>query len=143
MAKKANETEEVGTTSGALTVIENEQGKEMSVEAIFQQIENAEVGMELGADYWKIEAGESERVIFVEMTEMQAMGPQGGMTDAVKLVTKDRKFKINADKVIVSTCKALAAKGRKNVALQITCTGMTKGKGGFSYKEFKINELLM
>jgi len=133
----------VEETTGALTVVENEQGKEVSIDTIFQQMEEAEVGMELGADYWKIEPGESERVIFHEMTEIQAMGPQGGMTDAVKLVTKDRKYKINADKVIVSACRALAAKGRKNVALQITCTGTTKGKGGFSYKEFKINELLM
>lgn len=142
MAKETKKAENVETT-GALTVVETEQGKEVSIDTIFQQMEEAEVGMELGADYWKLEPGESERVIFHEMTEIQAMGPNGGMTDAVKLVTKDRKYKINADKVIVSACRALAAKGRKNVALQITCTGTTKGKGGFSYKEFKINELLM
>lgn len=142
MAKKEQKDEAQDASQG-LAVIQNEQGKEVSVAEIFEQMEKAEVGMELGADYWKIEPGESERVIFVEMTEIQAIGVQGGMTEAVKLVAKDGKFKINADKVIVSTCRSLATKGRKNVPLQITCIGNTKGKGGFSYKEFKINELLM
>ncbi len=141
MAKETKET--VAENAANLpSVIEGENGEKVNVADLLAQMEAADVGMELGADYFKLEPGESERVIFMEMTEISALGAQGGMTDAVKLLGKDGRFKINADKVIVSTCKALALKERKNVALQITCTGTVKGKKG-SYKEFVINELLM
>lgn len=143
MAEKKEKTSEKEVIGNAPAVIATEGGKEVNVADLFKQIDNADVGLELGADYFKLEAGETDRVIFVEMTEITAINKPGEMTEAVKFLAKDGRFKINADKVIVSTCRALALKERKNVPLQITCTGEAKGKNGFKYKEFKINELLM
>ena len=129
MAKEKTEVEVANAAlSNAPATIEIETGKEMGVAELFAQIEG----------------GESERVIFVEMTEINKINSTDGeMVEAVKLLTKNGRYAINADKVIVSTCRALAAKGRSNVPLQITCKGEVKGKSGFKYKEFAINELLM
>ncbi len=137
------ETKEV--VPAQVTEIENESGKIVSVAELAKQFETAEVGTAIGADYFTIEPGEEARLLFVEMTEMNGMGAdKDKMIDAVKLFDpKDGRFKINADKVVVSACKSLAAKDRSNVAIQITCTGMTKSKNGFKYKDFTINELLV
>lgn len=145
MAKETKKDEAAEVVGGnAPAVIEVETGKEMSVADVFAQMEAAEIGLELGSDYFKLEGGESERVIFVEMTEINKINSTDGeMVEAVKLLTKNGRYAINADKVIVSTCRALAAKGRNNVPLQITCKGEVKGKSGFKYKEFAINELIM
>lgn len=144
MAKEKTETTTEEVVGNAPAVIEFETGKEMSVAEVFAQMDKADVGLELGSDYFKLEGGESERVIFVEMTEINKINSTDGeMVEAVKLLTKNGRYAINADKVIVSTCRALAAKGRSNVPLQITCKGEVKGKSGFKYKEFAINELLM
>lgn len=144
MATKEKEKEQKNDeTSNQLMQIQTEEGKIVSVEEIFKQIENAEVGMEIGADYFKIEPGEQKRVLFVEMTEMNGIGEKNGqMIPAVRLMAGDGRFKINADKVLVSTCRALSEKGRKNVPIQITCKGMLKGPKG-SYRDLVVNELLM
>lgn len=132
---------EVATQEVVPTIV-NENGKEVSVTDLLAQINQAEVGVELGSDYWTLEPGETERVVFMEMTQMNKMGSDNEMIDAVKLLGPDGKFKICADKVLVSTCRNLAAKGRKNVALSITCKGKIKTAKG-SYKDLQINELIM
>lgn len=139
MAKEKNE--EVATQEVVPTIL-NEQGREVSVSDLMAQISQAEVGIELGSDYWTIEPGETERVVFMEMTQMNKMGSDSEMIDAVKLLGPDGKFKICADKVLVSTCRNLASKGRQNVALQIVCKGKIKTAKG-SYKDLQINELIM
>lgn len=145
MAKKVEETTlPAAKPSNVPATIENEQGKVLSIDEMFSQIESAELGQELASDYFKLEVGESERVIFVKMTEINAMnGKNGEMAEAVKLIASDRRYKVNADRMIVSTCKALSIEGRENVPLEISCIGEKKSKAGFKYKEFKINELNM
>lgn len=132
---------EVATNEVVPTIV-NENGKEVSVTDLLAQINEAEVGIELGSDYWTIEPGETERVVFMEMTQMNKMGSDNEMIDAVRLLGQDGRFKICADKVIVSTCRNLSNKGRKNVALSVTCKGKIKTAKG-SYKDFQINELIM
>lgn len=139
MAKEKNE--EVVTQEVVPTIL-NEQGREVSVSDLMAQISQADVGVELGSDYWTIEPGETERIVFMEMTQMNKMGSDSEMIDAVKLLGPDGKFKICADKVLVSTCRNLASKGRQNVALQIVCKGKIKTAKG-SYKDLQINELIM
>lgn len=112
---------------------------------LIELLGKAKLGNEISSDYLTIEVGEVKRVLFVEMTEISGMGAQEGeMVEAVSLLSgEDGKYKINADKVIVSTCKKLASKGLKNVGLEITCTGSVKSKTGGKYKEFIIKELIV
>lgn len=143
MAKKEEVAEEV-IQSNAPAVIENENGVQVSTLELLKQVEEASVGLELGTDYLKLEAGETVRVIFVEMTEMNGIGSQDGqMVEAVKLLGSDGRFKLNGDKVIVSTCRTLSQKGRKNVPLQIIHKGVAISKKGFKYADMQINELLI
>lgn len=137
------ETKEVATTG--IVEVANENGKIVSTADLLKQLESAELGNEIGSDYFTLEPGEEARLLFVEMTEMNGMGDQeGAMIPAVKLFNpKDGKYKINADKVVVSACRALAAKKRSNVAISIVCVGTTKSAKGFKYKDFQINELLL
>lgn len=134
--------EETKTETLPVQAIEGENGKMVSAAELLKQMNEAEVGQELGSDYWTIEPGESERVIFMEMTQMNKMGESSEMIDAVRLLGADGKFKICADKVLVSTCRNLANKGRRNVAIQVTCKGKIKTPKG-TYKDLQINELLM
>lgn len=138
MAKK----EEVAE-SNALATIEGEKGEQINVADLLKQLGEAEIGAELTSEYFTLEPGESERVIFLEMSEMNKMGAENGeMTDAVRLLGSDGNLKICADKVIVSTCRSLANKGKKNVPIEISCTGKEKGAKG-TYKTFSIKSLLM
>lgn len=139
MAKEKNEVEESGNE---LITVNNQT---MTVEALQAQLNSAEVGQELSADYFTIEPGESERVVFIGMTEMQGIGEKKDeMVEAIKFLSaKDGKLKINADKALVGVCKGLYSAGRKNVPLEIVCTGTTKSKSGFKYKEFSIKELIL
>jgi hypothetical protein len=129
-------------TSIAVAEIPGENGTMVSAAELLKQMSEAEVGQELGSDYWTIEPGETERVVFMEMTQMNKMGSSSEMIDAVRLLGADGKFKICADKVLVSTCRNLSNKGRINVAIQVTCKGKIKTPKG-SYKDLQINELLM
>lgn len=143
MAKKEGDvaiaTEEVNLPA----TIETEDGKTVSLDEMFASMESATKGMEIGADYLKIEEGEEIQAIFVEMTTMNGMGANSAnQIDAVRLITKDKRFKINADKVLVSACRTLAAKGRTNVAVNITCKGSIKGPKG-SYKDIEVCELIL
>ena len=140
MAKKEEGT--VANNELAVQEIQGENGKRISASELLKQMSEAEVGQELGSDYFTLEPGESERVVFMEMTQMNKMGTDNEMIDAVRLLGSDGKFKICADKVLVSTCRQLSSKGRKNVALQIICKGKIKTPRG-SYKDLQINELLM
>lgn len=147
MAKKANaeveQTEEQNTQSGVVATITDEKGKEVNVAQLLEQINNAEVGQELTSEYFTLEPGENSRVVLLEMTEMNKMGGEAGeTTDAVRLLGSDGKFKICADKVIVSTARSILKDGKKNIPVLITCTGKSKSAKG-TYKEFTINSLLM
>ncbi len=137
----AKEKEAVVETNAVL-VIEGENGKDVNVAELLALVADAEVGQELGSDYFTVEPGESERVVFLEMTKMNKMGSDSEMIDAVRLLGADGKYKICADKVLVSTCRNIASSGRKNVALQILCKGKIKTAKG-SYKDLQINELIM
>jgi hypothetical protein len=140
MAKQNESTET--TNSLSVQAIPDGKGNMISAAELLEQMSKADVGQELGSDYWTIEPGESERVIFTEMTQMNKMGSDNEMIDAVRLLGADGKFKICADKVLVSTCRQLSNKGRINVALQVTCKGKIKTPKG-SYKDLQINELLL
>lgn len=143
MAKKEEGTLAPAASENVPAILVTAEGKQVSVADLLDQMNSAEVGMELGADYLKFEDGEQTRVIFIEMTSMNGMGEKSGeQVEAVKLLGKDGRFKINADKVLVSTCRALAAKGRSNVAIQITSQGKVKGPNG-SYRDLIVNELLI
>ena len=143
MAKKENEVAPATEETNLPATIENEEGKTVSLDEMFASMENAEKGMEIGADYLKIEEGEEINAIFVEMITMNGMGANSAQQiDAVRLITKDKRFKINADKVLVSACRTLAAKGRVNVPISITCKGSVKGPKG-SYKDIEVCELIL
>lgn len=115
-------------------------GKVLNVEETLQALEGMKEGELIVSDYWTLEPGEEARVVFAGMTKMNKMnGEAGEMIDAVKLVVNDEdgKFnKINADKVIVSTCRNLTAP----TALKITCIGKIKSSKGH-YKDYEIRKL--
>ena len=142
MSKEKNVETATAETSNELVTVNNQT---MTVEALQAQLNAAEVGQELSSDYFTLEPGEAERVIFMQMTEMQGMGEKKDeMVEAIKFLSaKDGKLKINADKALVGVCKGLASSGKKNVPLEITCTGFAKSKSGFKYKEFSIRELIL
>lgn len=146
MAKKtetAETQEKIETVSNAPAVIEHK-GKMVPIEEVLNQVKNAEIGEEVGSDYFTLEPGEESRVIFLQMTEMNSMsGRPGEMTPAVHLLSaEDGRKKICADKVIVSVCRQFALKEEFNVPIIIKCTGKKKSAKG-SYKEFEINKLIL
>ena len=141
MADKKN-VEETPKAGSIATIEAN--GKVLNVQDLLAQMEKAEVGQELGSDYFTMEPGESKRVILTGITQMKGMGAKSAeMVDAAELVGTDGRRKICGDTVIVSLVQNLLQKEQLPKPVQITCTGTTKGKNGFSYKEFEINALLM
>jgi len=138
---KTNESE--APVQGTVATIRGNDGKTTDVAELLKQMNEAEVGQELGSDYFTLEPGETARVIALEMTQMNKMGATAGeMVDAVSLIGPDGRQKICADKVIVSAVRGLANKGKLPTPIQIQCTGKTKGQNG-TYKEFTINALLL
>ena len=92
---------------------------------------------EVTSEYLKFEIGEESRVWFMGMTHIKKLeSTTGEMVDAVRLVTEDGTRCINADAVVVSTCKQF----KKATPLAIQCTGEA-GPKGRKYKTFKIYEL--
>lgn len=91
---------------------------------------------EITADYIKLKPGESTRIFFQEMTTIKSIKEgaiEGETSPAIRFVTEEGFFGINADTVIVSTCSKL----KKPTPLEITCTG-TGGSKTREYKTFKI-----
>lgn len=131
-------------TVNAPTKIAVEGGKEMSVDQIIAQLKKGKVGEILNSEYFSIEEGEEKRILFIGMGEIRGKGNKSSeMVKAVKLIdSEDGKVKINADVVLVSTCDALALKGRVNVPLQIHCKGMIEGGAG-DYRDLEIRELTL
>lgn len=92
---------------------------------------------EVTSEYLKIEVGVEIRAYFLEMTTINKIdGAPGEKADAVRLLLQDGRFAINADAVVVSTCRSMP----KNQPLHIACTGEEKTKTG-KYKTFKIFKL--
>lgn len=139
----AKEKQDESQVAGTVAVINDSNGKSLNVAELLKQMESADLGQELGSDYFTLEPGETSRVILTEMTEMNKMGGKAGeVTDAVNMIGPDGRMKICADKVIVSAARNLSSKGKLPTPVQITCTGKTKGQNG-TYKEFTINALLL
>lgn len=92
---------------------------------------------EITSEYQKIEEGEELKCYFVEMAKINKInGEPGEKADAVRLLLSDGSFAINADSVIVSTCRSLP----RLQPICIQCTGKA-GKPGYQYKTFKIFKL--
>lgn len=143
MAKKEETAKPAEETTSNVPATLKQNGKEVAIADILKQVEEAEVGQELGSDYFTLEVGEEARVVFIEMATINKLnGNAGEKTDAVRLLGVDGRMKICADKVIVSICGNLAQKEEFNTPLQITCTGKKKSSNGFSYKEFTVNKLI-
>jgi len=141
MAKE--KVEEVANVAGTVATIESNDGKVVDVADLLKQMESADIGQELGSDYFTLEPGEEQRVIITKMTEMNKMGGASGeMIDAVNLIGSDGRQKICADRVLVSVSKGLAKDGKLPCPVQITCTGTKKTAKG-TYKEFTVNQLLL
>lgn len=130
------ETKEVNLPT--LTVGE----KEMSVEEILAKLKTAEAGESLKSDYFTIEEGVENNIVFLGMTEIRGKGEKSNqMVPAVKLLDgADGKVKINADVVLVSTCQNLELQGKVSIALRVTAKGMVKGNSG-EYKNLEIVNL--
>lgn len=128
-AKKSNEV--------AKAFVEGKQ--ELSLQqmgAILKDLELDE-DMEVTSEYLKIEVGEEVRAFFLEMTSIKKIdGEDGETTPAVRLCLEDGTLAINADAVIVSTCRQF----KPNTPIAIRCTGES-GKTGRKYKTFKIFKL--
>lgn len=130
-----------GTKEEAVATIKTESGKVVNVNELIAQVQEAEVGMEITADYLKFVEGEETRIIFVEMTKMKGMGEKADeMVDAVRCIGLDGRYKVNADTKLVSACRHLALKTTNPVALQVTHKGMIKGNNG-KYADLEIKEL--
>lgn len=84
-------------------------------------------------EYFTMEAGEEERVVYLGLTEMK--NQQGEMGEAIRLFTKKGEV-INADKVLVSAFR----REKAPFAALITCTGWGKSTKG-KYREFTVNPL--
>jgi hypothetical protein len=133
--------------------MEKIESKEQALALIGQEISNQDLNLEqLGAtltqmkfteadevtsEYQKIEEGEELKCFFVEMTKINKIGGEPGeKSDAVRLLLPEGSFAINADAVIVSTCRGLA----RLQPIAIQCTGK-KGPKGREYKTFKVFKL--
>lgn len=142
MAETKKKTEEVvEITAKVPALIENAEGKTVSLDDLLEQMNNAEVGMELTADYLKLEDGEAVKLLFIEMTEMQGQGEKKGqLVPAAKFIGMDKRFKICADKVLVSTCTGIFSSGKTPMMLEVTSVGWKKGPNG-EYRDLLITEL--
>lgn len=91
----------------------------------------------LTSEYLNIEVGESIRVVYVEMSEMNGQEKfnqkAGEKVKCAKVILENGNYAINADKVLVSTCENL----KPYTPIEIQCTGMDKSSKG-EYKKFTI-----
>lgn len=94
------------------------------------------VGEDLACDYFNFEQGEEVFLAFTGMTTMtDTKSGKDKEIEAVQFVDENLKKYINADAVIVSTCRKLVP----ITFLKIICTGEEDGKKG-TYKKFNITK---
>jgi len=125
-------------TTAILKKVEQGSATPAELGAILKDLKFDE-NLEVTSEYLKFEIGEEIRVWFVEMATIKKLeGNDGEVTGAVRLITEDGTRCINADAVVVSTCKQF----KKGTPLVIQCTGEA-GPKGRTYKTFKIYELPM
>ena len=134
MAKK----EEVAVAESNAPATVNVEGKILNTAQLLTQLRKAKQGDAITKDYWKPEAGETYRAVFVGMAEMNEFNGTE-QKDAIKLLIDDEsdgKIVINADKVLISLFRELKAPA----AVLIECTGEKQGKNG-SYRTFNVFNL--
>lgn len=135
MAGKETKNTPAVATQAALEKINA--GEKLDVLEMGSLLENLtpDENQELTSDYLKIEVGEEVRVWLVGMKKIKKIdGEDGEMTDAAEFILDDGSRAINADAVVVSTCKSIEKLPK---AMLIQCTG-TKGVKPREYKTFKI-----
>ena len=124
------EIEVVGKMRSGVQLTKREMGE------VLQHLEIDEEN-EITTDYLKIEVGEEVRCWFSEMCEIKKIKKnptdQDEMTAAVTLTLDDGTQVINADVVIVSTCRKL----KQATPISIQCIGK-KGPTGGQYKVFRV-----
>lgn len=110
-------------------------GEVVQTADLVKMLDNAKVDTtkDLVNEYFTMEPGEEERVVFLGLTEMK--NQQGEMGEAVRLFTKKGEV-INADKVLVSALR----REKAPFPVLITCTGWGKSTKG-KYREFTVNPL--
>lgn len=135
-APKKAEVANIDSNLPAVVVTDN--GENLTVAKLLEQVAKAEVGAEIsGKDYWAPEPGESERAVYLGMATINEFKNADKRKPAVRfLLASSGAEVINADKVLVSAFTDLKAPA----AVLIECTGWVDGKSG-KYREFKINHL--
>lgn len=106
-----------------------------AVQELANTLEDMDELMEITSDYLKFEKDDKLRFVYAGMTEISSVDGKS-MSEAVKLMDSDGKFKISAAMVLVGTCKTLNAP----CAIQVECLGKVKGKKG-EYDDLKITAL--
>ena len=108
-----------------------------------KNVDNKELVMVAGAPYLEFEPEETVMVIFTGMAigamkSLKEGATDEDVTDAVNLINEDGLETINADVVMLSTCRKFEAQGFKPpILLKVYCSGK-KGTKGREYKDLQI-----
>ena len=91
-------------------------------------------------EYLKLEEGMTYLVLLKGMTQIESTIDKGAMVDAADLVLEDGSPAVNADAVMVSSCRRICLRGDNPCMLYIFVEGLS-GEKGRQYKNLKIHRI--
>ncbi len=124
----------------APALVDQKTGEVLDIAAMGQKLSTMKKGMEITGEYIEFEEGKEVNVYVIGLSKMTALDGDEKI-DAIRMLTEDGRFVINADAVVRSTLHEHAKVG-KPVPVSILCTGKA-GPVGRQYKTFKIHPLAL
>ncbi len=138
--KKTKEDE----NSEAVSLVNKETGEIMDIDALTASLDNMKPGLEITGEYIEFEVDKEYKMFVIGSQKMKAIkdskekSDTNEYIDAIRFLSRDGQFFINADAVVRSTLFEHTNRGPYPVS--ILCTGK-KGDVGRQYKTFKIHPL--
>ena len=123
----------------AVALVNHETGEVLDINKMTESLDSMKPGMEITGEYMEFVEGEEEKLFVIGSQKMKAIDSDDYI-DAIRFLTRDGRFVINADAVVRSTLLEHAQSKKGPYPVSVLCTGKA-GPKGREYKTFKIHPL--
>lgn len=132
------ETEAPIAENEAPALVDHDTGEVLDIQGMAASLADMKKGMEITGEYIEFEKDKEYNLFVIGLSKMSAIDSDEKI-DAIRFLTEDARFVVNADAVVRSTLQEHGKLG-KPVPVSIRCTGFA-GPKGRQYKTFQIHPL--
>ncbi len=132
-----NNTKE--NSSEAPAIVDIGTGEVMNIAELTASLDDMNLGMEITGEYMEFIEDVEQKLFVIGSQKMKAIDSDDYI-DAIRFLTRDGRFVINADAVVRSTLLEHAQAKKGPYPVSVLCTGKA-GPKGREYKTFKIHPL--